>query len=615
MSNASGFFGFLRVIGRGLNLTRIVILNLIFFGVLALIFGAGSAAQRQVQHVEAGSVLVIEPRGELVEQSSIDPLTRALLEMSDQGSGQVQLRDLVRGIDAAAGDKRIASLLLLPDALQAGGFASLHELGQALERFRASGKKVRVWSAGMDQMQYYLAVHADEIMLDPQGGVMLTGLGGYRNYFKGLLDKLGVTVHLFRVGQYKSAGEPFVLDHASPEAKRADAYWMGSLWDTLLAEVAAARGLDEARLRAAIDALPAEVLAARGSLADLALSQGLVDELLTRPQMRARLREAEQAQGEDSFRQVDLKTWLATAAARPSKRGRQVAIVVAEGEIAAGSQAPGTIGGDTTSEQIRKVRNDDAVAAVVLRVNSPGGAVYPSEQIRREVELTRAAGKPVVVSMGDVAASGGYWISMDADRIYADPNTITGSIGIFGMFPEIPETLDKVGITTDGVGTTEWAGAFDLRRSLDPRVGEVIQAIIDKGYRDFVGQVADARGRAFGEIDAVAQGRVWSGEQALERGLVDELGGVREAAAHAAALAELGDAWHSAYVERPLGRFEALMAGFSQGRTGALLRVLGVQVPAAWLRLDARAPELRLLTDLKPGKPAVLAHCLCRIGN
>ncbi len=570
-------------------------------------------AARETARVASGSVLVIEPSGQLVEQYSIDPLQRALSGLGNQKPGQVQLRDLLRGIDRAARDSHIRSLLLLPDELQVGGYAALREVGKALDRFKAAGKKVYVWSAGMQQAQYYLAAHANRIVLDPQGSVMLTGIGGYRAYYKDLLDKLGVTVHLFRVGQYKSAAEPYVLNHASDAAKKADAYWMNGLWDTLLDEVAANRGFPPEQIRADIAAMPEEVEAAKGSLADLALRQHLVDALMSKPDMRAWMRSHGQPDGADGFRQIDLDRYLAATRTDGLGLGRKIAVVVAEGEISGGSQPPGSIGGDSTAEQIRRVRNDGSVAAMVLRIDSPGGAVYPAEQIRREVELTRKAGKPVIVSMGDVAASGGYWIGMNANRILAEPNTITGSIGIFGLYAEIPDTLARVGVHTDGVGTTPWTGAFDFRRPLDPRVGRIIQSVINKGYRDFVGHVAAARGKSYEDIDAIAQGRVWSGRQAKARGLVDQLGGLEDATQLAAQMAGLGKDYRVEYPQRKMGNLERLLLNLGQGQGGALLQAVGLKVPSAWLRMVELPPALNMLSNLKPGQPQQMAYCFCEV--
>ena len=611
----NGFWAVLCGIGRGINVVRLVIINAVFFFllliVLLLIVG-GMAGSRASRTVADNSVLVLKPEGQLVEQYSLDPLQRTLARLSGDKPDQVQLRDLVGAIDAAAHDKRISRILLLPGDLHAGGFAALREVGAALDRFRATGKPVIAWAANLDQGQYYLAAHADRVLLDPQGGLMLTGLANYRLFYKDLLDKLGVDVHLFRVGQFKSAAEPYILDHASPASKEADSFWMGGLWDEYLAEVAKLRKLDPAALRADVDDLPQTIASTQGDLAKLALDEHLIDGTATRAELIAMLHAQGVPAAKDGhgFRAVDLAQY---AADLPGDNlfAPGVTVVVAEGEIAAGKRPPGSIGGESTAALIRAAREDKRTKALVLRVDSPGGEVYAAEQIRREVALTREAGIPVVVSMGDVAASGGYWISMNADRIVAEPNTITGSIGIFGMYYTVPNTLAKLGITSDGVATGPMAGAFDITRPLDPKVGTVIQAIIDKGYRDFVGGVAKARGRSFDAIDAIAQGRVWTGNQALDRGLVDQLGGQGDAVAEAASLAKLGKHYPVRYQQAPLGAFERFMVGFSQSASVELLQSWGVRLPPWFAQLHALAPELSLLQDAKAGTPNVYAYCFC----
>ncbi len=613
-----GFRGFLRAVGHGINLTRLIIINLVFFsvlGVIVLLLTAGIAGSRMEREVADQSVLVLKPQGDLVEQYSIDPVQRALAGLSGEDPKQVQLRDLTRAIDAAASDKRITRILLLPGDMRSGGFAALREVGAALERFRAAGKPVIAWGVNLDQSQYYLAAHADQLLLDPQGGVLLTGLANYRLYYKDLLDKLGVDVHLFRVGQFKSAAEPYILDHASDAAKQADRYWLGGLWDTWLAEVAKLRKLDPATLRADVDNLPAHIADTDGDLAQLAVRERLADGTATHEQLIRMMRAAGVPADKKGhgIRQVGMTRYLASLGTSDRDRGRGVVVVVAEGEITGGKQASGAIGGESTAALIREARQDRKTAALVLRVNSPGGEVYPAEQIRREVELTRAAGIPVVVSMGDVAASGGYWIGMNANRILAEPNTITGSIGIFGLFYTVPGTLAKFGVSSDGVGTGPLAGAFDASRPLNPNVGAVIQAGIDKGYRDFVGKVAKARGQTFAVVDGVAQGRVWTGEQAQQRGLVDRLGGLRDAVADAAALAKLGEHYPVRYQEAPLGTLARVLAGFNQHATAQLLRSWGVQLPTWWAQLPAVVPELQWLRHAKAGTPNVYADCLCRL--
>ena len=611
-----GFWAFLCMLGRGINVVRLLIINLVFFAVLfvlLLLLTAGVAGSRMQRALQDDSVLVIKPQGQLVEQYSIEPLQRALAGLSGEEPRQVQLRDLIGAIDAAAKDKRISRILLLPDELQGGGFAALHEVGAALDRFRAVGKPVIVWGVNLDQGQYYLAAHADRLLVDPQGGVMITGLANYRLFYKDLLDKLGVDVHLFRVGEFKSAAEPYILNHASAESKEADSYWMGGLWDGYLAEVAALRKLDPAVLRDDIDNLPAHIASTGGDLAQLALNQHLVDGLATRAELIAMMRkEGVPADRKGhSFRQVDLDRYAASMPDESSPLAPGVAVVVAEGEISGGKQSPGSIGGESTAALIRSAREDRHTKALVLRVNSPGGEVYAAEQIRREIELTRKAGIPVVVSMGDVAASGGYWIAMNANRIFAEPNTITGSIGIFGMYYSVPNTLARLGVQSDGVGTGPMAGAFDITRPLDPKVGAVIQAIINKGYHDFVGNVAKARGKSYEAIDAIAQGRVWTGRQALERGLVDQLGGLDVAVAEAGNLAKLPKGYPVRYEETPRSGFERFLGGLSQNASVLVLQSWGVRLPNWFARLPALTSELQLLRNAKAGTPNIYADCLC----
>ncbi|NUO72444.1 MAG: signal peptide peptidase SppA [Frateuria sp.] len=612
----NGFWAFLRVIGRGFNVVRLVILNLVFFFllfvVLLLIVG-GIAASRVAHTVKDGSVLVIQPKGELVEQYSIEPLQRALQSLSGEPPRQVQLRDLTGAIDAAAHDARISHILLLPDQLQGGGFAALREVGAALDRFRAAGKPVVAWGVNLDQGQYYLAAHADRILLDPQGGVMITGLANYRLFYKDLLDKLGVDVHLFRVGRYKSAAEPYILDHASDDSKAADSYWMTGLWSEYIDEVAKLRKLDPAAVRGDVDGLPQAIERTGGDLAKLAQDEHLVDGTATREQLDAMLRKGGVPAGDkpqEGFRQIGLDRYVANLDSGDAF-APGVAVVVAEGEIVGGKQPQGSVGGESTAALIRSARHDRRTKALVLRIDSPGGEVYAAEQIRREVELTRKAGIPVVVSMGNVAASGGYWIAMNADRIYAEPNTITGSIGIFGMYYAVPGALDKVGIHSDGVGTGPMAGAFDITRPLDPKAGQVIQAVIDKGYRDFVGKVAQARRKSFDATDAIAQGRVWTGRQALERGLVDQLGGLDAALDGAAALARLGKGYHVRYVEAPLGGLQQFLLGMNQSAMMQAAQGYGLRLPPWLAQLPRLAPELKLLRAAQAGRPNVYAYCFC----
>ncbi|HOZ24356.1 MAG TPA: signal peptide peptidase SppA [Thermomonas sp.] len=608
------------------NFTRRLVFNLLFLAllvlVLGLMFGGGKLAP-----LSERSTLVIEPEGRLVEQFSCDALSRNIARATNSDDcREVRLRDLLRALDAARTDKRIERVVLRLDDLQPSGFASLREVAAAIARVKAAKKQVIAHGDNYSQGQYLLAAQADEVYLDPmsQGGVMLEGLASYRQYFReGLQDKLGVDMHLFKVGEYKSAAEPYILDAASPESKEADLFWMNDIWQRMLADAGKARGIAPATLGALADALPEEVAAVKGDLAKLALDKKLVDGLKTREQVEDLL--VERGVADDGalggFRQVALDTYLQHLdGALPQADARpQVAVVVAEGAIAGGELPPGQVGGESTSLLLRDARDDDNVKAVVLRVNSPGGEVFASEQIRREVAALKQAGKPVVVSMGDVAASGGYWISMNADRIYADPSTITGSIGIFGLFPTIDRTLGKIGVRTDGVSTAKYAGAFDITRPLDPGVATTIQSVIEKGYRDFTGKVAQARGRSVEQVDAVARGRVWSGMQAKERGLVDVLGGLDAALADAAARAKLGKpaTWQARYIEDSATPLSQWFGGMLQSRAGvSLLQASGVGELVLARQLQAQAP-LRFIDNALRNRGNVrvtpLAYCFCTL--
>jgi protease-4 len=576
--------------------------------------------------VQDRSTLVIAPEGRLVEQYSIDPTSRALAEaIGDDRAAEIQLRDLLQVLDSAKTDKRIERVLLRVDGMSFSGYASIREVADAIAALRASGKQVVAFGETFDQAQYLLAAQANEVYLDPLGGMVLEGLSRYRQYFReGLQDKLGVDVHLFKVGEFKSAAEPYVLDAASPASKEADLYWMNDIWQRYLGDIAKARKLDTNQLAASFETLPADIAASDGDLAKYALKQKWVDGLKTQEEVENLLIERGVAdeQAEGGFRQISFGGYLAHLdGSLPALGGDDhIAVVVAEGEITGGEQPPGSVGGESTAAMLREARDDDSVKALVLRVDSPGGEVFASEQIRREIVALKKAGKPVVVSMGDLAASGGYWISMNADRIYADPSTVTGSIGIFGMIPTFSRTLEKIGVHTDGVATTSIAGAFDVTRPLSPEVGQVMQAVIEKGYRDFTGKVSEARKKPVADVDAVAQGRVWSGAQAKERGLVDAFGGLRTAIADAAKRAKLGDKpgdYHVRYIERQLTPWEQFFSGFAVSGAGramlgdsAIARSMLAKVaPQADrdLRIIERAMEPR-----SGGAPAkTLAYCFC----
>lgn len=557
--------------------------------------------------VADNSVLVWAPTGNLVAER--DGVGSVIQQLVSEPQSVTVVRDLIHMLERAATDERIDMVLLKLDGLGAAQPGQLQDLARALSDFKRSGKPVVAWSPSYSQAQYYLASQADTIYLDPLGYVFLNGYGVYRNYFAEALDKLDVTINVFRVGKYKSFVEPFVRNSMSPQARAANLAWLNSLWDSYQSTVTAARGLAPDAIQGYIADYADTLASLGGDAAKLARRAGLIDEVATWPEVQALLRQKMGGKADEgTFRQVGGLAYLAATAdaATNSKAGSRIALVVVEGPIVTGESVAGAAGGATIARLIEGARRNDHVAAMVLRVNSPGGSVVASEHIRRQVERMRAAGKPVVVSMSGVAASGGYWISMNADQIWAEPTTLTGSIGVFGMIPTIGKTLDKLGINTDGVGTTPLAGALQITKPLSPAASTMLQAGVEHIYTVFTGKVAEARGMTVEAVHRVAQGRVWSGADAARLGLVDHLGGYRDAVAAAAELAGLKPNEYRVVLQRPpLGWRTVIMQFLSVRMTQALLPDwLGPLTDggiAGWLQLQFDDPR------------NVYARCFCRV--
>ncbi len=555
------FFG---ALWRGLDgLRRILhlILLLVIFGFVV------GALRSSIPMLPAEAALVIAPVGEIVEQLSGDPFERALAEAQGVGSSETLLRDLTEAIRGAAADDRVQALVLDLNSMSGGGQPTLEEFAQAVADFRASGKPVIAHSVAFLQDQYLVAAHADEIYVDPLGLLILEGYERYRNYYKAALDKLGVDINVFRVGSYKSAVEPFLRQDMSEEDRVASLAYLGALWDNYRAVVAKARGLEpDAIARYANDIGPAAV-AARGDLPAIALAAKLVTGIKSSLEVEARVAEivgSDEQTG--SYNAIYIDDYLRVQRAEEKLHGDgkpRIGVIVASGEILDGDQPPGIIGGDTVAALVRDARLDDGIRALVLRVDSPGGSVRASEQIHRELLAFKATGRPVVVSMGDLAASGGYYIAAPADEIWASPGTITGSIGIFALFPTLNRTLDKVGVSVDGVGTTPLSGELRFDRPVGPVASQLLQSMIERGYADFLARVADGRGRKVEDIEPLAQGRVWSGVDAQRNGLVDKLGGFDAAVASAAQRANLvAGEYHIDYLESDLSWAEQLAMSF-----------------------------------------------------
>ena len=591
---------------------RKIVLNLVFFLIVYLVIMALIDSGDHLI-VQPDTALVLRPQGDVVEQYSGTPLDHVLMQATEAGPQETRLRDLVESIRRGARDPKIARMVIDPNEMRSIGLAALLELESAVETFRAAGKPVVAVLENVGQQQYFLAALADEIWLNPMGLVWIDGFAAYRQFYREGLDKLEVEVNLFRVGKYKSAMEPYIRDDMSPEAKEANLHWIGDLWYQYLEAVSRHRGIPVENLTAAIDGFADRLEAVDGDFAQFALDVGLVDQLLSRPEANLELakRGATGGSGE-GFRQIDHANYLAVTALQQKPAGRhQVAVVVAEGEIVRGRQPQGVVGAATLADKLRKVGENSAVEAVVLRVNSPGGDAFAAEKIRRELMALKDAGKTVVVSMGDVAASGGYWIAMGADEVWASPATITGSIGVFGIAPTFAKPLARLGIHTDGVGTTELAGKMRLDRPLDDGLRRIFQAAVEHSYDDFITLVAEGRAQSRSDIQAVAQGRVWSGSQALEHGLVDQAGTLQQAIDAAARIAGLGTDYEAVYDEWEISPFEAMLLDLTGG---AAARIgLGPGDPLLRLPLlEAIRSDLRLLAGSNGGL-TVAAHCLCGI--
>jgi protease-4 len=600
-------------LGRAIDGLRRFLVNVLFLGILVALAVAAWSSRAKVPD---GAALVVDPEGTIVEQlSAADPVERLASQWAGVGevTSETLLKDLLDAIRAAKDDRRIKALFLDLDDMTGAGLTKLRDLRDAIAEFRRAGKKVVAYADRYLQSPYYLAAQADEVYLHPQGLVLLTGYGQWQSFYKDGLDRLGVEVHVFRVGEYKSAVEPFLRNDMSPEAKEEARDYCGDLWRDWLADVAAARKLKPEDITALVEALPERLRSVHGDLAGLALAARLVDKVVPRDEVRKRLIElVGEDKGTKSFRQVDVRTYLrAGGGDRTGARGKgdAVAVVVVRGDI---------LGGDPPARLLRRAREDESVKAVVLRVDSPGGSLFGSEVIHRECELVRQAGKPLVASLSSVAASGGYWIATASDEIWAAPETITGSIGVFGLFPTVDKPLARyLGVHTDGVGTTRLSGAWRPDRPLDPAVADVLQQGVDNAYEDFVTRVAEARKMTREQVDRIARGRVWSGEDAKSLGLVDQLGGLDRAIESAARRAKLGKGHRVWYVEEEKSLRERLASMLAAGaldlaRTAG--RIKAPSAAASSLSVGGRLRELqsgaRRLSRWSDPR-GIYAHCLC----
>lgn len=597
---------FRRVTG-GLWRTVVLLYSLFFLLLLiAVPVGIYMALNPSAPSVPNKAVLVVAPSGGLVEQAS--GVESILSSLGNAGDTPSVTRDLITALDRATNDDRIRQVLFKLDDFSGATPGQLQDLVGAIDRFRASGKPVIAWSDAYSQAQYALASHADTVALDPLGYVLLTGYGVYNNYYKDAIDKLGVNVNVFRVGKYKSFVEPYIRNDMSDEARDDALAWSNTLWKIYRDQVSAARDVTVKDIDGYIDNYATRLEDSDGDAARLAADAGLVDRVAGINALRPDLVAAVgQTADKSTFNQIDVEGYLAdTGPVAPADGSKQLAVVTIEGSIVDGPSTPGSAGGDTVSQLIDSARRDDAIGGLLLRVNSPGGSVTASEQIRRALVAVKHAGKPVVVSMAGVAASGGYWISMNADEIWAEPATITGSIGIFAIVPTFNEPLNRLGIHTDGVGTTELAGAMRLDKPLTDQAKRILQAGIEHGYDTFVGNVAQARGLSRDAVDSIAQGRVWAGVDAKRIGLVDSLGGPM--AAQAALAKRVGldpDNVSIKTLQPPTNWRGALAQAIGIGAIDALL--------SDWLAEASRASGASAALATLNDPNGMYARCFCTI--
>jgi protease-4 len=605
-----GFFGLVWRILEGIRKTLHLILLLVIFGFIL------AALHTSVPLVPRSSALLIAPEGELVEQLSSDPVRRAIGQASGGPAPETLLKDVIDAIESAKNDSRIKLIVLDLGNLDASGLSKLQEIGASLRDFRSAGKRVVVGADSLDQTQYYLAAQAGEVYLDPLGFVYVDGFSYYRMFLKDAIEKLGVDVNIFKAGTFKSFTDQFSRSDMAPSEREESSAWLTALWNAYSQDVTRARSLPANALSEYVAEAPAALAAVNGDAAKLALQRGLVTALKSRRQLADELKNLV---GEDndthSFNSIGMNQYLTAIRAKRvlrSKSDAKVGIVVASGAILDGRQPPGRIGGESTGDLLRQARYDRTVKAVVLRVDSPGGSMFASEQILREVQALRKAGKPVVVSMSTYAASGGYYISAAANQIFSSPTTLTGSIGVFSVVPTFQRTLEKFGVKVDGIGTTPMAGDMRLDRALDAPTRQILQSSVDHAYAEFLRRVGEGRKKSVEDVDKIAQGRVWAGVDAQRIGLVDHLGGLKDATDAAAKLAELGADYDVDYIESELSLREQLML---QLRAEALRlgQMTGLAAPRSDIErvIDPLLEQARAIARLNDPR-GLYAYCWCK---
>ncbi|PKH06594.1 signal peptide peptidase SppA [Moritella sp. Urea-trap-13] len=592
-------------IGSSITFTRNLILNLFFISFIAIIIIALQQTKEVPVTFADNAALVLNLNGVLVDQPKlVDPFDQVISEFVDSKNvvNEIAISDVVNVINNAKTDNAINALILDLALLKPASLTKLTDISDALVEFKKSNKPVYAYGDYFSQEQYFLASFADEILLNPAGGVLLQGYGSYSLYFKDAIDKLNLSSHVFRVGTYKSFVEPFTRSDMSAESKEAKLNWLNQLWNTYTSVVASNRSINADDVAPKADVFIAKLQSVNGNIAEYALQQKLVDQLLTREQISRYL--AKKLNSESAkYDKVEFLDYLALQPTPFEQQGFAnkpgVGIIFASGQILDGNQPAGAIGGKSLSKLLLEAKDDEQIKALVLRIDSPGGSAFASEQIRTALLEVKQAGKPVIVSMGSVAASGGYWIASAADEIWAKPTTITGSIGIFGMFATTEKLLAKLGIYSDGVGTTDYTG-LSVNRKLPEHMAQIIQMTVENGYSNFLNVVAEGRDMTTEQVDEIAQGRVWTGSDALRLGLVDNLGNLDDAIAAAAKQANVASD-SLILIQTPRSERERLLSMFTQSIATQVLTQLNISADghvATWLAtMSQQAAQLNNYSD------------------
>ncbi len=593
-------------------MVNLIFLAIVIFVMVAL-FSSDSVS------VPDYAALVIDPSGNIVEQKqAINPMAQ-FLSGYENDDAETRLKDILDAIDSAATDSRIKILVLDLRKLQGTSFSRLEEIGNALEKFKQSGKSIYAFGKSYSQSQYYIAAHANELFLDKHshqllGGVFLTGLGVYPMYYKSALEKLKIRFHIYKAGRYKSAVEPYERDDMSPESKLATKTWLDQLWSNYVQTIVTQREISEDSFNRYTNRYDELLSAAENDPNLLAVQQDLVDDLMTRSEWITVLQDIVGKNG-NSYSHIGLQDYLAATRAQIPKispGSNKIAVITATGTIYDGEWPAGYIGSESISKLIRQAREDTTVKALVMRIDSPGGSASAAEQIRNELILTQEQGKPIVVSMGSYAASGGYWISANANKIFAASTTITGSIGVFATLPALDQAAAELGIHSDGVGTTALSDSNNLLGALNPVFDQAISKSVEFTYKKFINLVASGRNMSPQQVDILAQGRVWSATDAIKHGLVDAIGSLDDAIDSAALLADVG-AYEVLYLEKTLSSKEKLLNEILNSSLQLIHRVTGGREMFGLTTLTAASTEVKELLRMTRS-PGIYSRCLdCRV--